>query len=69
MVLTVFRSRLRDGCDLTMLEEIGRRRRQIDRFQIERRQDVAIGGIAGCRQRDAIAGVEACEEGERKAAR
>ena len=29
MVLTVFRSRLRDGCDLTMLEKIGRRMHEL----------------------------------------
>ena len=51
------------------LEEVGGRGRQVDGFEIERRQDVAIGGIAGRRERDAVAGIEARQEGERKAAR
>ena len=51
------------------LEAIGRGGRQIDGLEIERRQDVAIGRIARRRERHPVAGIEAREEGERKAAR
>jgi hypothetical protein len=42
--------------------------RYVDRHQVERQQDVAIGGIAGARERDAVAGIERSEEAQQKRA-
>src|SRR3546814_7624572 len=46
-----------------------RLRRQQQRLDAERREDVAVGRIARRRQRDAIAGIEGGEEGDEEAGR
>jgi hypothetical protein len=42
---------------------------QLDRHQVERRQDVAIGRIGGCGQRHPVARLEGGKEGKQKGAR
>ena len=51
------------------LEPLGRARRQFDRHEVERGEDVAIGGIARRRQRHAVARLERREKGEDEARR